>query len=399
MSKTQIYPTVDNIIKLFKKRLADFSGESHRSYQKAFSSFQYYAISNSLLSQSLSHEIIEDWIIENRVEGLTEKTTSFYLDKISSLYSAVSVKLEGGKTRIFKEIKIKLKQDSYSKNYSKLIEECKKEIYSQKNLSVLHEFLKGKNKNLEEAADQVRFQWGALALSCGIRAGLVASMLKIIPEQLNILSICHLTELDEKKRNDLFQIVESVLKGDNRQWFAMRLRPGVKFEDLLLRLSRLPQSIKMPEIFYPCEDIARRVGRRIIWKGRPVIRDVVFFKYLITDIYALFHNLYDLAWCYRNPGSGVCSYAVIPNKAMEEFRKAIGILGPGYEIAEAGTMDLRPGDEVIIVNGEYADQRARILKEDPDNLENENLVYRVILLDQYGHWNVGIDARLLKKSK
>ena len=396
-------PNLQNLIHLFKKRIESFEGESRNSYEKALSSFKIYIIANYPMTRILDNQVVENWIVDNRIRGFTDKTTSFYLDKIAALYSGVADKIIGGKTDIFKTLKKKLRTGNFISDYSKIIDDnirlfnfnSGKE--NEGNPSLARLILNYQNQSIDAAPDNVKLVWASLALRWGSEASAVKAIIKNVPDALNILNICSDSEINEKDMQSIFSSISLTLKGNFPQWFAMRLRPGVNFESLLDRFSKLKGLVKMPELFYPCEDIAVRIGRKIVWKGRPVIRDVVFFKYRITDIYRLFNHIYDLAWCYRNPGSGIGKYAIIPEKAMDDFRQAIGILGPGYEIAPAGEMELKPGDKVIIVNGEFSEHRARILKSSTGNLDNENLIYRVALLDVNGHWEIGIDARLLKK--
>ena len=152
----------------------------------------------------------------------------------------------------------------------------------------------------------------------------------------------------------------------------------------------------MPELFYPCEEIANRVGHKVLWKEKPIIRDVVFFKKRKSEIYEMFTKLYDLAWCYRKPGGGIGNYATIPAKAMEDFKRALGMLTPDLEITPAGEMHHKPGDIVVFVNGNNIEEYGRILKK-PSIDTDGNKIYRVTLLNSNGHWDIGVDARLLRK--
>ena len=110
----------------------------------------------------------------------------------------------------------------------------------------------------------------------------------------------------------------------------------------------------------------------------------------------LFTNLYDLAWCYRNPGGNPGSYASIPDKAMEDFKKAIGFLNPDMEITPSGELSLKPGDEIIFINSHNMEEHARILKK-PTLDEFGHKIYRVTLLNSNGRWDIGVDARLIRK--
>ena len=448
--------SLDNILKLFAKRLDDFNGESRRSYQKAYSSFQLYLLQEYPLSMSLESHIIENWVIDNYLKGLTPKTVSFYLDKISSLYTAISPYLISGKTRLFKDIKLKLKNHSdsphfllrnknlkdkiisllkdypHTTNFStikdvvlysllnggielkEIIKEKKKEIRSLLNhnkeekvtLKILIEelgeavieFLKSNHLPvLNTADDSLRYIWANLALNSSVPASVIKNLAGSDSNKISLLNICNNHSVDESTKQKSIQTVVANLTKGKSQWFAMKLRPKVKYENLLERFGKLTDGIRMPELFYPYEEIAKKIGRRLVWKDQPVIRDVVFFKMYKEDVHSLFSQIYDLAWCYRTPGVAEKNYAVIPQRAMDDFKRALGFLGPEFEVAPSGEMNLNPGDEVIIVNGEYANELAKILKTSPES-EKGNKIFRVSLLNRNGHWDIGIDARLLKKT-
>ena len=403
MKRTLLIPSLENVLRLFAIRLNDFKGESKRSYRKAFSSFQVYVISNFQLSDSFTSSIIENWIINNIIQGLSIKTVGFYLDKLSSVYTKVGHRFEGGKTPIFKEIKKNLKNFNDTSNYTNLTS-----VYSEK-LQSIYKNRTSPRKNIiiesilnypvspkENVNESISFLWACLALNAGIPATQVKGVLGFTPDKLKILNLCKSDQLTISEKKIIIKKVAQSLKEEEKRWFAMKLRPKVKYENLIERFGIISIENTIPELFYPQEEIARMVGRKIIWKGKPVIRDVVFFKTRKSEIYPLFTKIYDLAWCYRTPGEGQGNYASIPDKAMNDFRNALGILSPDFEVTGIGEMELRPGDEVVIVTGDYAQERAKIIKASSDS-DNVNKIFRVSLLNSNGHWDIGIDARLLKK--
>lgn len=405
MSRKRIQPqppTLENILSLFSKRLKEFSGESRRSYQKAFTSFQLFAVGNYPSYTELTSEVIENWIVAGLVSGYTRNTAAFYLDKIAGLYSAVAHILIGGKASLFKDTKLKLKALP-SKDYKSIVErgyDILKLLFERSGRAetispALSDIL---NFSFSQRSDYplAPYLWACGALMAGIPGSRIMGILKTAPQGLELLTLCSGVSISEKEKEEIKVKILSGLQGEEKKWYAMRLRPKVKFETVLDRFSKINSSHKIPELFYPYEEIARKVGRKLVWQGKPVIRDVVFFKTIKSRIYPLFSQIHDLAWCYTAPGGGSGNYASIPSRAMEQFKEALGFLGPDFEVAPAGVTKLKAGDKVVIVNGDYAKERAEILKQGSAD-EEGNVVFRVKLLDSNGHWDIGIDARLLKK--
>lgn len=400
MKRKTFEPTLGNVLQLFNKRVNDFKGESKRSYQKAFSSFQIYVITHYNQNERFSGTIIGNWVIWNILEGLTIKTIIFYLEKISSLYTKTAHNLDGGKLPIFKEIKNKLQLLSDTSKYFQEIKNLSKKFIGDprvknKQLSV-EEFQEAlKMFNTENHINNADYLWACLALNSRIPSDMVIGMIGHIPEGLDFLNLTESRTINEEEKQEIQNKICNTISGESEEWFAMRLRPKVSFEKMLERFAKLSPDTTIPELFYPHEEIAKMVGRKIIWSGRPVIKDVIFFKMKKSKIYSLFNQIYDLAWCYKNPGNGIINYAAIPKRAMDDFKKALGMLSPDFEIAPVGSMSLKPGDEVIIVNGEYARQKGLITKD--SSSDNSNKIFRVSLMTNNGRWDIGIDARLLKK--
>lgn len=402
--KKKLTASLDNILHLFSLRLEKFEGESRRSYQKAFSSFQLFIIANFPLDRIFTIEVVENWIADAILQGLTKKTVSFYLDKIASLYSGVADKLVGGRILTFKNLKISLKDLDFSQNYPALVNSVATKMrilwnssHSSGKKSLILESIENFTKSDSGTKkDSISFLWDCLALKAGVRPGIVRSVSPEIPPQLNFLSLCKVSQVSDSEKKEASLAVHNILSGDNPQWFALRLRPRVKYDDLIDRFSRISQEVKLPELFYPSEEIAKRVGHKVVWKGKPIIRDVVFFRSRKVDVTHLLTRLYDLAWCYRTPGGLPGQYASIPDKAMLDFKKALGMLTPDFEVAPAGEMELKPGDKVIVVNEKNMEEPGLILKK--ASLDNDgNKIYRVSLLNRNGHWDIGIDARLIRK--
>lgn len=396
--------TLGNLLRLFSSRLAEFKGESKRSYQKAFSSFQIYLVGNYSMTTMFESHVVENWVVANILQGLSRNTVSFYLEKISSLYSGIAHKLEGGKTDVFKEVKKKFKSLEYDlnsgvkyRNISLKVRNFNSSQLKKHKKCLLAQALKDYSlPGKVNEKDSLKDIWLSVALYSGVLPNVVKGIIGGSTKGNRILDLCESKEVSEEERHEAANSVERCIQGEDLQWFAMRLRPKVNFQGILERFAQISEIVSLPELFYPCDEIAKKVGGKIVWKGKPLIRDVVFFKSRKSEIYPLFSRLYDLAWCYRTPGGTGGDYAVIPDKAMENFRNAIGFLSSDFEVTPLGEMKLKPGDKVVIVEGEYANELAQVLKQ-PSRKDMENMIYRVSLLNSNGHWDIGIDARLLKK--
>lgn len=245
--------------------------------------------------------------------------------------------------------------------------------------------------------DTVRGYWAFAALKSGVSGTTAVRVLGAVPEALPVLRICAgETDFAADIAADVSRTVASIFLSNPVEWFAMRLRPGVEYDMLLRRLSSLKGRAVRPELFYPMEEISRRVGRRIVCKDVPVLPGIVFFRSRLTDISTLFAGIGDLAWCYKAGNS----YSAIPLREMERFQQAVGTFTPGTEILPVGSV--RPGknDRVEILGGMFTGCTAAF---DSERIESTSggtvrTIYRLLLSSDNGiEWVVALDPRLVRK--
>lgn len=173
--------------------------------------------------------------------------------------------------------------------------------------------------------------------------------------------------------------------------------------------------MEQPEIFYPCEEIARRIGKKLVYCNKPLISDVAFFRCRATDIRPLFSRIGDMAWCYR--GCGGSQYAVIPAGAMARFQEAIGMFTSDYQLSPIGSLTPKIGERVVIIGGVFAGRdgfiekistntaslgaaEANASRTAPNTGNASSTIYRILLPDSTGfEWRVDLDSRLVRRAK
>lgn len=245
--------------------------------------------------------------------------------------------------------------------------------------------------------DAIRSYWAYAALKCGVSGTAVVNELGSVPEGLPILHLCSdgMSIPAADKSADIASVVSGVFLSNPVDWYAMRLRHGVKFDSLIARFSALKGEIMQPELFYPIEEIARRLKKRIVYKEVPVLPGIIFFRSRLTDIQPLFVKIGDLAWCYKNGNA----YSSISSSEMERFQQAIGSFTPATEIRPVGTYKPEKNDRVEILGGMFAGRSARfdsaLTGYDGDG--SARMIYRLLLPSGNGiEWVVDLDSRLVR---
>ncbi len=234
--------------------------------------------------------------------------------------------------------------------------------------------------------------WALAALNCGASGAEVAGTLGFTPEAMPVLGLVEADASAEKKSN-LRRAVSSMFQTNPKEWFALRLRPHVRFERFESRLGKLADR-ERPDIFYPCREISRRVNKKIVTEQKPVIPEIVFFRSRVTDVAPLIHEIGDLGWVYTSSGT----YARIAPQAMEAFQRAIGLFAPGFEVGRVGTLEFHPGDRVEILGGFGQGHSAEVIETKAERVGG--VIYRLrIFGDQRDIEFRVADPRMLKPQR
>lgn len=247
-------------------------------------------------------------------------------------------------------------------------------------------------------ADTIRSYRAYAALMNGVAASDTLGTDWRYAPALPVLAVCTPHKVSAETAERVDRIVCESIFDDTEHWYAMRLRPRVSFGDVVRRFDDTDCQLRRPEMFYPCEEIAKKIGRKLVWREKPVISDVVFFKSRKAEIYPMFMLLYDLAWCYRSGRNRSGAYAVIPDNAMRQFQETIGKFTPDYEVVPTGHMALNHDDRVVVIGGDYAGLTGTFIENDKEDDGEGHTVYRIMLPGNNGSWNVGIDARLVRRA-
>lgn len=239
------------------------------------------------------------------------------------------------------------------------------------------------------ADNTIRLIWACAALKCGIPGSEIVALMGAI-DGLPEMSLCIKADVSCERRAALTETVNILLSNNPLRWYAMKLRNRVKFEDVVERTNNLDDRMLRPEFFYPLDEICKRVGKKIIKDEQPVIRDIVFFKLRVTDIFPLFCKIGDLAWCYTTTGNPGGDYAPIPQSSFNLFQETIGHFTPEYDIAPIGTFEPKEGESVVIINGPLANYEFEVEKAK----DADNVIFQLNMIGDNGfQWRVTAKKR------
>ena len=202
---------------------------------------------------------------------------------------------------------------------------------------------------------------------------------------------------DEADAAEVNAAIAAMLDRGARRWYALRLRRNADYEDITRRLAANASSIATPELFYPCREIAKRIGRRLVYRNQPLINDVVFMRSRRSDLRAILAALDDLAWAYttRNP-DGTVAAAVISQAQMDAFQNTIGIFTEDMEVFPLGTLTPMEGEPVAVIGGTLIGRRGRF--DTTVRGPHGTVLYRLLLPGNNGvEWRATLTPRLVRQ--
>lgn len=239
--------------------------------------------------------------------------------------------------------------------------------------------------------------WAYLAMNCGVSASDVSACIAPRNKNIPVTAFAVPSELTENQIIEIRKQVETTLNHNPLHWYAMHLRPRVKYKNLADRLAE--RNISLDDIYYPIEDIFRKVGKKKIFESQPVISWLVFFRTRSTVLNRLYKEIGDLAWGYRYLPDYKSPYAVIPDREIRYYQESIGNFVDAVNAHPDGQFRLTPGDKVEIIGGQFKGHFAIFEKEIHTHTRNNRhisqITYRLRLagIDNFT-WTIHLDPRL-----
>lgn len=259
------------------------------------------------------------------------------------------------------------------------------------------DYLQKRNIRCFTTADEtLKSYWAYAALREGIPPHVLSSTPGFPPMGMKILSLFPKAKDGRESISEVnASSVAGIFLSNPLQWYAMRLRPRVSFTDLKVRFSQLKDELETPDMFYPCEEISKRTGKKVMFESKPIIGNIVFFRARVTDILPIFYRIGDLAWCYKYTNEQGSAYAAIPKESFIRFQQTIGYFTSDYEVAPIGALKPQVNDRVVVVGGPFQGINA-VVKD--INSQDENIIYRLHFIGDNGiDYRLSLDSRMVRK--
>lgn len=239
--------------------------------------------------------------------------------------------------------------------------------------------------------------WCDLAMSCGVPASDIAACVDS-PEKISPLTFCASpSSPSPDKIAEIRRQVSDTLADNPIHWYAMHLRQHTQFQDLTDRLK--DRDLSLDEIFYPMEEIIRKVGKKKVFENRPVISWLIFYRARVTQLNRLFHEIGDLAWGYRYLRDVKSPYAVISDREVRNYQQAIGTLSPAVRMLEDNDVKFEEGDCLVLLGGPMNGRHGVFIAEKKVKGDaSGRVVFRIRLAGGNNiNWEVNWDPALVKK--
>ena len=108
MTETELHSTHD-LIEFFQSRVDGIHSSTRQSYHKALATFETFLTNRSVDPAHISDNLLDDWLVDMCLRGMTFKTASHYFDIMASMYNAAANEGLFADSSLFKHLKEKLK--------------------------------------------------------------------------------------------------------------------------------------------------------------------------------------------------------------------------------------------------------------------------------------------------
>jgi hypothetical protein len=160
----------------------------------------------------------------------------------------------------------------------------------------------------------------------------------------------------QRKIDAAMLAVSAAVVDNTEHWYAMKLRDRVTPEtvsQMLLENEKYPE-LRHLKTYYPMEDIKVRVSGKWKQDTKAFIKDVMFFRTNERFVNPLFMMVRNMAWIFRQSNTPSSPYAVISQREMENFQRAISQFTDDIAVSIVENCDIKVGKKVKLVSGEFA---------------------------------------------
>lgn len=223
--------------------------------------------------------------------------------------------------------------------------------------------------------------WVAAAKDCGIPLADIAACVADAAADARIASIQPSALSDEQIADIKLRVANSVADM-SRHWYAVRFAGK---EDLVRRELEAAANGAYLRIYYPIEEIYKKVGKRRVVDNRPTIRNTLFVQTMPTTVRAIAQQRTEQSRFYimRNKSSRSNQYAIIPDAEMHSFSV---LVSNGLDILGEDELDqtqiIEEGAYVQITEGMFKGYIGHVLRVRTD--DNSRVTMLKVAADKFG---------------
>lgn len=205
-------------------------------------------------------------------------------------------------------------------------------------------------------------------LSIGQDLGIKATHLKSVVDRLpagSSLSLIEKELISQEKADEISERIVSAVKDYHSHWYSMRM---FKSEEEIEKDIQSDKSLKDIELYYPIEEITKRVGKRIEEVQSPVIKNILFFRTQEDTVKRLARMLYGRANIYKTRTSEKEGFAIIPDYEMYLFRMIVSNGAEEISFEEIDKEQFTAGRRVRILEGKFCGYEGKVVKRKGQNI-------------------------------
>ncbi|TGG39284.1 hypothetical protein EZ315_00600 [Duncaniella freteri] len=196
--------------------------------------------------------------------------------------------------------------------------------------------------------------WMAKARMCGVKYADLKRIVDVIPAEYEYFRLLKSSILTADEIMSIKHRVAESFAPSGKRWYAIKLRRGIAYDILADYLkTNFAEYYDDRLLFYPQQEVARRVEKRIVTTVTPIIPDIVFI-YINPRYIRKVDTLIKperLGYVFRITSGADSGYSVIDTRSMTGFQNMIGIFTPDIKVELTEESPVGLGREVLITGG------------------------------------------------
>lgn len=208
----------------------------------------------------------------------------------------------------------------------------------------------------DDIQERINALWICAALKAGITVEEIKALVPATPREFRILEYVSPAEISATRRDAILCRVADAINDTTMRWYVLNMREKIASDDVreLIR-EEFPSLFEHIQLYYPTHYVYRESRKKkLVKKEVPFLPRLLFIKMRSDMVNVLMQKITGIAWGYKYANTPDSSYSVIPQKAMMDFQRHIGVFSDDVKVELIENIKpLEQGQKVRVLRSDF----------------------------------------------